>query len=136
MITNCMANAARCAMLEAIKDDKFKIALYGPSANLGPKTAQYTAVGEVEGQGYTPGGINLTGAMVGEAGGVAYLDFDDPTWPNVTVAAAGALIYNVTRNRAAFSVLAFDKVYTSRLGPMTVELPPPGQNALIRIGTN
>jgi hypothetical protein len=131
MITNCMTNAARAALLESIKKDTFKIALYTAAANLGPKTAEYTAVGEVEGQGYTAGGAVLSGAKVTDSGSYACLTFDEATWPNVTIVARGALVYNATRGRIAIAVLDFGADHQARLGPFTVEIP----KDLIRLGT-
>ena len=57
--------------------DTYKIALYTKRANIGPATAHYTDEGEVSGQGYTRGGIALTGFKAEMVGKNAAITFND-----------------------------------------------------------
>ena len=123
-------------------EDVYKIALYTPRAALNEATQCYSAVDEVAESGeYVAGGQVLQGFTVGLDGRTAMLDWTtDPQWRKSTIAAAGALIYNASRENRALAVLSFlddagrPTVITSTNGTFAVELPAPrAATALIRI---
>jgi len=113
--------------------DDYRIALYTSQAMLGPNTSHYTATGEVSGAGYTAGGKSLLGYQCGIQNHVAFLDWDNPTWPGATIKARGALIYNATKEGRALVVIDFGAEVASTNGPFVVDLPPPGATAILRI---
>ena len=117
--------------------DTYKLALYSKSAVNGPMTTNYSVDGEARGPGYDPGGIILKGRRTGIVGRSVYMDFDDPSWPTCTIKAGGAMIYNASKNGRSLAVLKFkcddDDEIASRDGPFSVELPPPGPKAAIRV---
>lgn len=115
-------------------DDRLRIALYRPEADLGAETAFYTPSCEVEGEGYAAGGQPLTGAQLLTEGRVAMVTFDDSVWPDSSIAARGALLYNQTCEQRAIAVLDFGVTRVSNRGEFRVRMPParPG-SALIRI---
>ena len=103
--------------------DVFKIALYTSSANLSSATTAYTTSGESSGTGYTAGGATLTNLGTSLSGTTAYLSWDNYTWTSATISAAGALIYNSSRNNAAVAVLSFGATYSSTNGNFTITFP-------------
>lgn len=103
--------------------DVFKIALYTSSANLSSATTVYSSSNESSGTGYTPGGATLTNLGTSLSGTTAYLSWDNYTWTSATISAAGALIYNSSRNNAAVAVLSFGATYSSTNGNFTVTFP-------------
>lgn len=115
----------------------FKIALYTSDASLGVATTAYTTTGEVTGTGYTAGGATLTvtGGEVSTSGTVAFVDFEDASWPSATLTARGALIYNDTvSGDPAVAVLDFgmDKSVTG--ATFTVQFPvADAESAIVRI---
>lgn len=115
------------------------MALYAPGASLSVNTKTYTTQGEVpttlpDGpSGYTAGGIALTGRQVALlSGGGASLDFADPTWPNATISARGALIYNFTKGNRAVLILDLGKTFNSTNGSFAVTRANPDE-PLIRL---
>jgi hypothetical protein len=123
MINQGMCKAAKRAVLRGIHQpgDTYKMALYQSSANLDPNTIKtYTPVGEVNGQGYEAGGLVLSGIRYGEDD--ASLGWSgSPRWPNSSIRARGALVYNVSKNGAALAVLDFGEDKISSVGPWFVE---------------
>lgn len=103
--------------------DTFKIALYTSSATLDSSTTAYTASNESSGTGYTAGGEDLTNLGVSLSGTTAYLSFDDVTWASATISAAGALIYNSSKNNKAVAVFSFGASYSSTAGNFTISFP-------------
>jgi hypothetical protein len=109
------------------------MALYTQDAELNGDTMVYTPIGEVVGRGYAAGGEILTGRVVIIDQRTAIIDFNDVTWPVATITAAGALIYNVTRDKRAVAVFSFGMNVTSTNAPFDVALPiPDAPNAVIR----
>lgn len=92
--------------------DSFYAALYLSTASLGPTTTVYTTTGEVTGTGYTAGGTLLTSVTPTTSGTTAIITFANASWPNSTITARGALIYNASKSNKAVAVLDFgsDKV--------------------------
>lgn len=138
MITQSLPTSFKADILQGIHDsaDTFKMALYTSAATLGTSTTQYTTSGEVVGTGYTAGGATLQGFNVTTSGTTAILDFTtDPSWPNATITARGALIYNSSKSNKAVYVLDFGSDITSTNGTFSVTLPTPdAANGLVRLG--
>jgi len=122
--------------------DEYRIALYSRDANLSPMTEAYTTDGEVIGApGYVAGGQILAGLTVTMDGRVAVMDWADPLWPNSTIVARGAFIFNATRNRAVTvldlgpSPAGDQRGYSSTNGNFLITFPDPtALTGLIRIG--
>ena len=129
--------------------NRFNLALYTSLANLDANTAAYLAAGEVVGTNYPAGGSALTNLGVTAVPGTpttgtGFLDFADLTFPNVTLTARGALIYNTAPSKngpggvplvnPSVCILDFgsDKVATA--GDFTIIFPnPTSSTAIIRI---
>jgi len=113
-----------------------KCALYTNAATLDATTSVYTTSDEVSDSGtnYTIGGNTLTNVAISVDGTTAIFDADNVTFPNATISAQAALLYNNSNANAAIAVLDFGGVKTSTNG--TFELQFPTANAttgLIRI---
>ena len=111
-----------------------KCALYTNAATLNATTAAYAVGNEVSGGNYTAGGNTLTNVAISVDGTTAIFDADNVTFPNATISAQAALLYNNSNANAAIAVLDFGGVKTSTNG--TFELQFPTANAttgLIRI---
>lgn len=136
-IQSAVCTSFKAELLDGIHQaaDEYRIALYTKTADLGPSTEEYTAVGEASGTGYTAGGKALSGRSVVVDSGVVYVDWDDVTWAAPTrIVARGALIYNATRGNRAVAVLDFGGDVSSADGAYMVILPAPGpDSALIRL---
>jgi hypothetical protein len=144
-ITSALCTSFKKELLERKHDfnassgHTFKIALYTSSATLGAATTDYTTSNEVVGTGYTAGGIALTNIDPATSGTTAFIDFADATWPNATITAAGALIYNTTSDGGssttdAVAVISFGGDKTSTNGDFVVQFPTAdASNAIIRI---
>lgn len=103
--------------------DVLKIALYTSAAILGPDTTVYTTVGETSGTGYTAGGITLTNVTVNSGNGIAYVDFDNPSWAGASFTARGALIYNSSKSNKSMFVLDFGTNQTATNENFVLDLP-------------
>jgi hypothetical protein len=112
--------------------NQIMIALYSASAPLSADTTSYITEGEISGPGYTAGGqMLLNPQLLGPAGGAAYATFSDAIWPNSTLTAAGALIYNQTAQQRAVAVINFIRPQSSNIGNFQVKFPPPGPTTAI-----
>ena len=132
-----------------VAGDVFKLALYTAAAVIDANTTGYTATGEVVGAGYIAGGgtlvnqgVTTVNATTSTGGG--FTDFADLTFPNATITARGALIYNSTPSGAnnagaalvnpTVAVLDFGAEKTSTTGDFTIIFPTPAPTtAIIRI---
>lgn len=124
-ITSGLCISAKLDLLNSLRGDDIRIALYGPSANLSPYTEKYTTEGEVKGQGYQAGGMSLQGFQSGTDGVTACATWTGPViWKNATISAYGALIYNYSQGNKTLTVIGFDKPITSTNGNFKVDLPP------------
>jgi hypothetical protein len=144
-ITSALCTSFKTELLEGKHDfnasggHTFKIALYTSSATLGAATTAYTTSNEVVGVGYTAGGIPLTNVDPTSSGTTAFIDFNDATWTNATITAAGALIYNSTTDGGtnttnAVAVISFGGDKTSTNGDFVVSFPvADANNAIIRL---
>lgn len=139
-ITQAMATSFKQELLTGTHNftnssgDTFKIALFTSSATLGASTTSYSTSNEVTGTGYTAGGMNLTNVTPTTSGTTAFTDFSDVTWPNSSITARGALIYNSTDSDRAVVVLDFGSDITSTNDDFTVQFPvADSSSAIIRI---
>ena len=119
------------------EDDVYMIALYTEDADLGCLTKAYTPKGEVRGPGYQAGGKILTQyhAGVDEEEDFAYLSWLGPIrWENATIKAAGALIYNASKQNLSVATCGFGGVISSTNGPWYFPTPPAGpEGAMVRL---
>ena len=136
-ITQSMCSSFKQELFGGVHDmdtDTFRVALYTSAATLGASTTVYSATNEITGPGYTAGGATLTGAAISLDGTTAIVDFADVTWPNASITARGALVYNSSKADRAVVVLDFgaDKISTD--GDFVIQMPAPAAaTALIRI---
>ena len=114
--------------------DTFKIALYTATAALNATTTVYDTTDEVTGAGYTAGGNTLVISQVPTSTNtetVAWLNFQNSSWPNATFSANGALIYNSTQGNKAVAVLNFGSTKTTTNQTFTVTFPASSSSAAI-----
>lgn len=97
--------------------DTLYMALYTAYATLNPSTTEYTTENEVTGDGYTAGGVAITGVTVNTdaSTNTVYINFDNVSWPGANFIARGALIYNSTQSNKSVAVLDFgsDKIFSA-----------------------
>jgi len=111
-----------------------KCALYTNAATLDATTAAYDTSEEVTGGNYTAGGNTLTNVAISVDGTTAIFDADNVTFPNATISAQAALLYNNSNANAAIAVLDFGGVKTSTNGTFELQFPTANASAgLIRI---
>jgi hypothetical protein len=103
--------------------DTFYIALYTSSATLSGATTAYSATNEASGTGYTAGGEALVNLGASLTSTTAFLSWSNATWANSTISAAGALIYNASKQNRAVAILSFGGTFTSTNGNFTVVFP-------------
>ena len=111
-----------------------KCALYTNAASLAANTSVYITGNEVSGGNYTTGGNTLTNVAISVDGTTAIFDADNVTFPNATISAQAALLYNNSSANAAIAVLDFGGVKTSTNGTFELQFPTANASAgLIRI---
>jgi hypothetical protein len=139
MITAGLTNSFKEQLLRGQQDlsaDVLKIALYTSAADLGPYTTAYSTANEISGGGYTAGGevlINVT-VNVSQSLNVAYVSFDNPSWPASSFTTRGALIYNFTKAGKSIAVINFGSDQTTLNQAFQIQLPTNNpETALIRI---
>ena len=111
-----------------------KCALYTNAASLAANTSVYITGNEVSGGNYTTGGNTLANVAITVDGTTAIFDADNVTFPNATISAQAALLYNNSSANAAIAVLDFGGVKTSTNGTFELQFPTANASAgLIRI---
>ena len=135
-IVQTQTTSFKAQLYQGIHDlttDVIKIALYTANANLNEDTTVYTTTAEITGTGYVAGGELLLNVTVQAVDGVAYVNFDDPTWSPATLTARGALIYNSSQGNKSIAVLDFGSDKT--MSPAFVIVLPANAatSAVIRI---
>ena len=111
-----------------------KCALYTNAASLAANTSVYITTEEVTGGNYTVGGNTLTNVAISVDGTTAIFDADNVTFPNATISAQAAFLYNNSSANAAIAVLDFGGVKTSTNGTFELQFPTANASAgLIRI---
>jgi len=121
---------------DAVGGDTFYLALYTSAATIDASTTVYTTSNEVSsvGTNYPAGGGALTSLGVTLSSATAFLDFNDLTFPNVTLTARGCLIYNDTNANKAVAVFDFGSDKTATSGDFTVIFPAAtSSTAVIRL---
>lgn len=110
---------------DAVGGDTFYLALYTSAATIDASTTVYTTSNEVSsvGTNYPAGGGALTSLGVSLSSATAFLDFNDVTFPNVTLTARGCMIYNSTNADKAVAVFDFGSDKTATDGDFTVIFP-------------
>jgi hypothetical protein len=137
MITAGLTSSFKYQLLLGVHDfsvDTIKIALYTSSASLDANTTVYTTTGETSGTGYTAGGVTATNVTVTLSNGVAFVDFDDPTWAGATFTTQGALIYNASKANKSVGVMNFGLIQSMTNQGFQILMPAASSDsALIRI---
>ena len=130
MITQGIALSAKQAFLIGLHQaaDDYKIAFYRTDAKIGPELQRYTPTGEIEGKGYKAGGIALSGFKTGVAGKSAWVSFNDIKLDKASFQAAGAVIYNASKDNAVLCVLAFGGERGVFDGTFELKFPKPTEN--------
>lgn len=111
------------------------LALYAQGAALNAEITKYSGTDEVQGYGYTAGGLPIKGYATGRYDGIAYLTWTEPViWYGCTVQTVGGLIYNRSRDNRAIMVVDFEDVIPAKNGVISISMPPKGAGALILWG--
>jgi hypothetical protein len=114
-IVQTQTTSFKAQLYEAVHNlltDEVWIALYTASADLNADTTIYSTANEVSGDGYSPGGIQLTGVTINTSGYTAYVNFNNAVF-DASVTARCALIYNKTQDNKSIAVLDFGSDKTS-----------------------
>jgi hypothetical protein len=137
-IIPCLTSSFKSQILAGVHvltTDELKIALFGPTATLGPDTKFYSSTGEIGGFGYTLGGQVLSGVQVVTDGTTVIVDFDNPSWTfsSTPVQVCGALVYNASRSNRTIMVMAFGPDFY-KTGTWSLNIPEPtALTGIIRI---
>ena len=142
-ITTAMCNSFKQELLGGVHDldtHTLKIALIKPSptSNFSKATTNYSDLtansDEATGTNYTAGGQGLDSPVISLSGDTALVDFADEVFSNLTITAAGALLYNSSASNKAIAVFSFGSNVASTAGDFTVIFPTAdASNAVIRI---
>ena len=138
-----MCNSFKQELLGGVHDldtHTLKLALIKPSptGSFGAATTNYSDLtsssDEATGSNYSAGGQALDSASITLSGTTAFVDFADEVFTNLTISAAGALIYNSSASNKAIAVFSFGSNVASTAGDFTVIFPTAdASNAVIRI---
>ena len=142
-ITTAMCNSFKQELLGGVHDldtHSLKIALIKPSptSNFSKATTNYSDLtansDEATGTNYSAGGQVLDSPVISLSGDTAIVDFADEVFSNLTITAAGALLYNSSASNKAIAVFSFGSNVASTAGDFTVIFPTAdASNAVIRI---
>ena len=142
-ITTAMCNSFKQELLGGVHDldtHSLKIALIKPSptGNFNKATTNYSELtsssDEATGTNYSAGGQVLDSPVISLSGDTALVDFADEVFSNLTITAAGALLYNSSASNKAIAVFSFGSNVASTAGDFTVIFPTAdASNAVIRI---
>ena len=142
-ITTAMCNSFKQELLGGVHDldtHTLKLALIKPSptGNFGAATTNYSDLtgssDEATGSNYSAGGQVLDSPVISLSGDTAIVDFADEVFSNLTITAAGALLYNTSASNKAIAVFSFGSNVASTAGDFTVIFPTAdASNAVLRI---
>jgi len=142
-ITTAMCNSFKQELLGGVHDldtHTLKIALIKPSptGSFSKATTNYSQLtgssDEATGTNYSAGGNALDSPAITLSGDTAIVDFADEVFSNLTISAAGALLYNSSASNKAIAVFSFGSNVASTAGDFTVIFPAAdASNAVIRI---
>lgn len=123
MIVHAVCRCLAGDLLDGVHEarDEYRVALYTSDANLDAGTTQYTKQNEANSAQYPPGGV-LTKRVRSRSKQGEHLSVGSICIPDTDLAAAGALVYNASKNRALF-VLSFGETRESRSGDFEVQIP-------------
>ena len=138
-----MCNSFKQELLGGVHDldtHSLKIALIKPSptSNFNKATTNYSDLtansDEATGTNYSAGGQVLDSPVISLSGDTAIVDFADEVFSNLTITAAGALLYNTSASNKAIAVFSFGSNVASTAGDFTVIFPTAdASNAVLRI---
>lgn len=138
-----MCNSFKQELLGGVHDldtHSLKLALIKPSptGNFNKSTTNYSELtgssDEATGTNYSAGGQVLDSPVISLSGDTAIVDFADEVFSNLTITAAGALLYNTSASNKAIAVFSFGSNVASTAGDFTVIFPTAdASNAVIRI---
>ena len=138
-----MCNSFKQELLGGVHDldtHSLKLALIKPSptGNFNKSTTNYSELtgssDEASGTNYSAGGQVLDSPVISLSGDTAIVDFADEVFSNLTITAAGALLYNTSASNKAIAVFSFGSNVASTAGDFTVIFPTAdASNAVIRI---
>ena len=138
-----MCNSFKQELLGGVHDldtHSLKIALIKPSptGSFSKATTNYSNLtansDEATGTNYSAGGQVLDSPVISLSGDTAIVDFADEVFSNLTITAAGALLYNSSVSNKAIAVFSFGSNVASTAGDFTVIFPTAdASNAVIRI---
>ena len=138
-----MCNSFKQELLGGVHDldtHSLKLALIKPSptGNFNKSTTNYSELtassDEATGTNYSAGGQVLDSPFISLSGDTAIVDFADEVFSNLTITAAGALLYNTSASNKAIAVFSFGSNVASTAGDFTVIFPTAdASNAVIRI---
>ena len=138
-----MCNSFKQELLGGVHDldtHSLKIALIKPSptGNFNKATTNYSELtgssDEATGTNYSAGGQVLDSPVISLSGDTALVDFADEVFSNLTITAAGALLYNTSASNKAIAVFSFGSNVASTAGDFTVIFPTAdASNAVLRI---
>ena len=138
-----MCNSFKQELLGGVHDldtHSLKIALIKPSptSSFSKATTNYSDLtansDEATGTNYSAGGQVLDSPAISLSGDTAIVDFADEVFSNLTITAAGALLYNSSASNKAIAVFSFGSNVASTAGDFTVIFPTAdASNAVIRI---
>ena len=138
-----MCNSFKQELLGGVHDldtHSLKIALIKPSptGNFNKATTNYSELtgssDEATGTNYSAGGQTLDSPVISLSGDTALVDFADEVFSNLTITAAGALLYNSSASNKAIAVFSFGSNVASTAGDFTVIFPTAdASNAVLRI---
>ena len=142
-ITTAMCNSFKQELLGGVHDldtHSLKIALIKPSptSSFNKATTNYSDLtansDEATGTNYSAGGQVLDSPVISLSGDTALVDFADEVFSNLTITAAGALLYNSSASNKAIAVFSFGSNVASTAGDFTVIFPTAdASNAVLRI---
>lgn len=101
-----------------VESDVIKVALMTSSYTVNKDTNAFDNTYEVSGTGYTAGGATLANSHAYQDDTLdnAKWDADDVEWPNSTITARYAILYNTTNSDAIVCVFDFENDQTSTNG--------------------
>ena len=142
-ITTAMCNSFKQELLGGVHDldtHSLKLALIKPSptGNFNKSTTNYSELtgssDEATGTNYSAGGQVLDSPVISLSVDTAIVEFADEVFSNLTITAAGALLYNTSASNKAIAVFSFGSNVASTAGDFTVIFPTAdASNAVIRI---
>ncbi len=111
MFDSCIPDQAKLDLRNDVhqEGDDYRIALFlqAHATDKNRSTVRYSRTGESSGASYAQGGKSLSGfsRRVG-AEDTVYIDFDNPSWENVSISADAAVIYNASKSNKVLIILA------------------------------